>query len=68
MLFGKSELMKSLRPYKLSVCADTLPGPPNSNQFQRWETGTLNFEGLAGIEAVIEYIASIGDRFGSTGK
>ena len=58
----------TLRPYKLSVCADTLPGPPHPNQFQRWETGTLNFEGLAGIGAVIEYIASIGDRFPSKGK
>ena len=60
MLFGKSELMTNLRPYKLSVCADTLPGPPNPNQFQRWETGTLNFEGLAGIAAVIDYIGSLG--------
>lgn len=67
MLFGKSNLMRTLRPYKLSVCADTLPGPPHPNQFQRWETGTLNFEGLAGIGAVIEYIASIGDRFPSKG-
>lgn len=64
MLFGKTKWMKSLRPYKLSVCADTLPGPPGPSQFQRWETGTLNFEGLAGIAAVIEYIASLGDRFG----
>ena len=66
MLFGKSKWMRSLRPYKLSVCADTLPGPPNPSQFQRWETGTLNFEGLAGIAAVVEYIASLGDRFGSS--
>ena len=66
MLFGKSKLMKALRPYKLSVCADTLPGPPHPNQFQRWETGTLNFEGLAGIAAVIEYIASLGDRFSTS--
>lgn len=55
--------MSSLRPYKLSVCADTLPS--STNQFQRWETGTLNFEGLAGIEAVIQYIASLGIRYGN---
>merc|ERR1712020_282158 len=67
MFFGRSNLMTSLRPYKLSVCADILPGPPNPYQFQRWETGTLNFEGLAGISATIEYIASIGDRFGKAG-
>ena len=65
ILFGRSKLMTSLRPYKLSVCCNDLPGPPNPNQFQRWETGTLNFEGIAGIKAVIDYIASLGDRFGS---
>ena len=62
MLFGKASLMRALRPYKLSVSADTLPGP---TQFQRWETGTLNFEGLAGIRAVMDYFASIADRFGN---
>ena len=60
MLFGKESLMRTLRPYKLSVCADTLPGP---TQFQRWETGTLNFEGLAGIGAVMDYFASLSGRF-----
>ena len=62
MIFGKESLMRTLRPYKLSVCADTLPGP---TQFQRWETGTLNFEGLAGIGAVVDYFASLSDRFAS---
>ena len=60
MLFGKESLMRTLRPYKLSVCADSLPGP---TQFQRWETGTLNFEGLAGIGAVMDYFASLSGRF-----
>ena len=60
MLFGKNSLMSTLRPYKLRVSADTLPGP---TQFQRWETGTLNFEGLAGIAAVMDYFASLSDRF-----
>ena len=31
----------------------------------RWETGTINFEGIAGITAVIQYIASLGTRFGN---
>ena len=28
------------------------------------ETGTLNFEGLAGLTAILDYLASIGTRFG----
>ena len=30
----------------------------------RWETGTGNFEGLAGTLAAVEYLAGVGDRFG----
>ena len=33
MLFGKESLMRTLRPYKLSVCADTLPGTVWSEGF-----------------------------------
>ena len=61
LLFGKSDLLRGLRPYKLKACTEELPG--NITQMSRWETGTINFEGIAGITAVIDYIASLGVRF-----
>ena len=61
LLFGKSDLLRGLRPYKLTACTEELPG--NITQMSRWETGTINFEGIAGITAVIDYIASLGVRF-----
>ena len=62
LLFGKSDLLHGLRPYKLKACTEELPG--KITQMSRWETGTINFEGIAGITAVIQYIASLGTRFG----
>ena len=63
LLFGKSDLLRGLRPYKLKACTEELPG--KVTQMSRWETGTINFEGIAGITAVIQYIASLGTRFGN---
>jgi cysteine desulfurase family protein (TIGR01976 family) len=51
LLWGKPEHMESLHPYKVPPCADTLP--------ERWETGTLNHEGMAGVTAAIDWIASL---------
>ena len=55
-------MLRGLRPYKLKACTEELPG--KVTQMSRWETGTINFEGIAGITAVIKYIASLGTRFG----
>lgn len=44
--------MQSLRPYKVEPATDIGPG--------RFETGTLSFEGLAGVAAAIEYLAQWG--------
>ncbi len=52
VLFGRRDLLAELRPYKVRPATDELPG--------RWETGTLNHEGLAGFAAAIEYIAGVG--------
>eukprot|EP00928_Gymnodinium_smaydae_P095614 TRINITY_DN8258_c0_g1_i2.p2 TRINITY_DN8258_c0_g1~~TRINITY_DN8258_c0_g1_i2.p2 ORF type:complete len:162 (-),score=42.74 TRINITY_DN8258_c0_g1_i2:271-756(-) len=30
----------------------------------RWELGTQNYEALAGVEAAVDYLASLGSRFG----
>lgn len=51
LLWGKPEHMEALVPYKVPPCADTLP--------ERWETGTMNHEGMAGVAAAIDWIASL---------
>jgi len=53
-LYGKREHLTRLRPYKVRPAADTLP--------DRWETGTQNHEGLAGVTAAVEYLAQLGRR------
>jgi cysteine desulfurase family protein (TIGR01976 family) len=53
-LYGKREHLTRLRPYKVRPAADTLP--------DRWETGTQNHEGLAGVAAAVEYLAELGRR------
>ncbi len=52
MLFGRRELLESMRPYKLRPSPDDLPG--------RWMTGTQNHECIAGTQSAIDYIADIG--------
>jgi cysteine desulfurase family protein (TIGR01976 family) len=52
VIYGKREHLARLRPYKVRPAADEVPS--------RWETGTLNFEGLAGLVATIDYLANLG--------
>jgi cysteine desulfurase family protein (TIGR01976 family) len=54
VLYGKREHLLRLRPYKVRPAAESLPG--------RWETGTQNHEGMAGVTAAIEYLADLGRR------
>jgi cysteine desulfurase family protein (TIGR01976 family) len=54
ILYGKREQLQRLRPYKLRASSEQLP--------DRWETGTQNHEGLAGLIAAIDYIAELGRR------
>ena len=52
ILYGKQEHLERLPAYKVR---------PSSNQApERWETGTLNHEGLAGLVGVIDYLALLG--------
>jgi cysteine desulfurase family protein (TIGR01976 family) len=51
VLFGKRELLGELRPYKVRPSRDTVP--------ERWETGTLAHESLAGLIAAVDYLASL---------
>lgn len=54
VLFGKREHLQRLRPYKVRPLIDTAP--------DRWETGTLNHECIAGITACVDYLADLGHR------
>ncbi len=51
-VYGKREHLERLRPYKVRPASDAIP--------DRWETGTRNHEGLAGVGAAIEYLAELG--------
>ena len=54
ILFGKREHLARLHPYKVRPSADVVPS--------RWETGTLNHEGLAGVVGTIDYLTELGRR------
>ncbi len=56
ILFGRRELLTSLRPYKVRPASDELP--------HRWETGTQNHEAYAGFVASVDYLADIGAGVG----
>ncbi|NOU51101.1 cysteine desulfurase-like protein [Pseudoalteromonas sp. JBTF-M23] len=51
IVYGKREHLEGFTPYKVEPAKDVIPG--------RWETGTQSFEGLAGVIAAIDYIASL---------
>ena len=55
ILFARRELLSTWRPYKVRPARDDVP--------ERWETGTLNHEGLAGTVAAVDYLAGIGRAF-----
>jgi cysteine desulfurase family protein (TIGR01976 family) len=52
VLYGKREHLKRLQPYKVRALTNDIPN--------RWEMGTLNHEGIAGITAAVEYLAELG--------
>jgi cysteine desulfurase family protein (TIGR01976 family) len=53
-LYGKRQHLTRLRPYKVRPATEESP--------ERWETGTQNHEGLAGVAAAIDYLAELGRR------
>jgi cysteine desulfurase family protein (TIGR01976 family) len=53
LAFGREELLRSWRPYKVRPAADEPVG-------HRYETGTLAHELLAGFVAAVEYIGELG--------
>lgn len=52
ILYGKRDHLTRLRPYKVQPAPDESPGC--------WETGTQNYEGMAGLVAAIQYLAALG--------
>jgi cysteine desulfurase family protein (TIGR01976 family) len=52
VLYGRSEVMAQLEPYRVRPAPSRFPGS--------FETGTQSFEGCAGITAAIDYFAWIG--------
>lgn len=53
VLYGRRELLEALPAYKVRPATDELPG--------KWETGTQNHEGLAGVLGAVEYLEWLGD-------
>ncbi len=51
ILAARRHLLETWTPYKLVPASDGAP--------ERWETGTQNHEGLAGLVAAVEYLAGI---------
>jgi cysteine desulfurase family protein (TIGR01976 family) len=52
ILWARSRLLEDLPAYKVRPAPETLP--------DRWMTGTQNHEGIAGVAAAIDYLASLG--------
>src|SRR5580765_5484475 len=52
VLYGRAEVIDALPAYKLIPATD------------RFETGTGNFEGLAGVTAAVDYLGEVGVAYG----
>jgi cysteine desulfurase family protein (TIGR01976 family) len=57
ILWGREDLLERLTPYKVRPAGNR---PPD-----KFETGTQNHEAQAGVLAAIEYLAELGEEFGS---
>jgi cysteine desulfurase family protein (TIGR01976 family) len=54
ILYGKRDHLKKFHPYKVRPLTNDSPN--------RWEWGTLNHEGIAGIKACVDYWETVGRR------
>lgn len=57
ILYGTYELLDRLRAYKVRPAPALPPG--------KYETGTQNHEGIAGVLAAVNYLAEVGQQFGA---
>jgi selenocysteine lyase/cysteine desulfurase len=63
VLFGRRSHLESAPVEKLDLAGNELPC--DTDPMSRWELGTQSFESLAGVAAAVEYLASLGSRFGA---
>ena len=56
ILYGKYDLLDELKAYKVRPAYDTSP--------DKFETGTKNHEGIAGVLGAFEYLEWVGETFG----
>jgi len=57
LLYGRYDLLEGLAAYKVRPAPDE---PPH-----KFETGTGNFEAIAGLSGTLEYLEWLGERFGT---
>ncbi len=57
VLYGKKALLEELKAYKVRPASNDLP--------DKFETGTQNHEGIAGVLGAIEYFEWVGEKFGA---
>lgn len=57
VLYGKRDLLDRLMPYKVRPSSPETP--------DKFETGTQNHEGIAGALAAVNYLASVGEKYGT---
>ncbi len=56
ILWGRPELLEQLEAYKVRPASPRYP--------EKFETGTLNHEGLAAVTAAVDYLAYVGNEYG----
>ena len=57
VLYGRYDLLNELKAYKVRPATNSLPG--------KFETGTQNHEGIAGVLGALEYFEWLGKTFGA---
>jgi cysteine desulfurase family protein (TIGR01976 family) len=57
VLWGKYELLEELQAYQVRPASPKTPG--------KYETGTPNLEGIAGTLAAVDYLAEVGQTYGT---
>jgi cysteine desulfurase family protein (TIGR01976 family) len=56
VLYGRYDLLESIEAYRVRPAPELPPG--------KFETGTNNFEGIAGVLGALEYLEWVGSQFG----